>query len=91
MGRPPHPDTVTKRFKKDCQSAGVPYIKLHGLRHLFASVALSEGANPKAVSEVLGHADIHTTLAIYSQFIPGIHDAVVQAVDAFLLGSTEGS
>ena len=45
--------------------------------------------NPKAIAEVLGHSEIRATLAIYSQFIPGIHDAAVQAVDSALLGGSD--
>jgi hypothetical protein len=47
-----------------------------------------EGDHPKAVAEVLGHSDIQTTLAFYSQFNPGTHDAAVQAVDSALLDSS---
>ena len=37
----------------------------HGLRHGFGSILLSEGADIKAVSELLGHADVNLTYNIY--------------------------
>jgi integrase len=32
-GRPPHPDTITRRFKKLAAAAGLPEIDLHDVRH----------------------------------------------------------
>ena len=38
----------------------------HLLRHSFASVAITSGADIASVSEVLGHADKATTLRMYT-------------------------
>lgn len=38
----------------------------HKLRHSFASVAITNGADIASVSEVLGHADKTTTLRLYT-------------------------
>jgi len=35
-GRPPHPDTITRRFKKLAAAAGLPEIDLHDVRHSYA-------------------------------------------------------
>ncbi len=48
-----------------CKRAGVDRITPHELRHYFATHALSHGADVKAVSEFLGHADVTITLKIY--------------------------
>jgi len=32
-GRPPHPDTITRRFKKLAAAAGLPEIDMHDVRH----------------------------------------------------------
>jgi integrase len=37
-GRPPHPDTITRRFKKLAAAAGLPEIDLHDVRHSYATV-----------------------------------------------------
>jgi integrase len=36
-GRPPHPDTITRRFKKLAAAAGLPEIDLHDVRHSYAT------------------------------------------------------
>ncbi|MFT8425731.1 MAG: tyrosine-type recombinase/integrase [Liquorilactobacillus sp.] len=42
------------------------HIGVHGLRHTFASIAFESGATIKQVQEQLGHADVQTTLNVYS-------------------------
>jgi site-specific recombinase XerD len=53
------------RLSKLCEKAGVERITPHQLRHYFATHTLSNGADVKAVSEMLGHADVGITLKIY--------------------------
>jgi integrase len=36
-GRPPHPDTITRRFKRLSERAGLPLIDLHDVRHSYAT------------------------------------------------------
>ena len=43
----------------------IEQITPHQLRHYFATHTLSNGADVKAVSETLGHADVGITLKIY--------------------------
>ena len=38
----------------------------HQLRHTFTSNLLSNGVAPKDVQELLGHADVSTTINIYA-------------------------
>ena len=53
------------RLSELCEKAGIERITPHQLRHYFATHTLSNGADVKAVSEMLGHADVGITLKIY--------------------------
>ena len=56
------PNTVTHKFKKYFRKIGREDIKLHSLRHTFASHLLMSGASLKEVQELLDHSDISTTM-----------------------------
>ena len=55
----------------DC-SRPVPHVRLHDLRHTWATLALQAGIHPKVVSERLGHATTGITLDVYSHVQPEI-------------------
>lgn len=46
--------------------AGVEYKGFHSFRHSYATRMLEKGIPVKAISDILGHSDITTTLNIYS-------------------------
>ena len=45
---------------------GLEDFHFHQLRHTFTSNLLSKNAAPKDVQELLGHADVSTTMNIYA-------------------------
>ena len=52
----------TKPFKKALQLAGIRRpVRLHDLRHTFASLAINAGADLHMVSKLLGHSQVKTT------------------------------
>jgi integrase len=69
-------------------SSGYHPIRLHDLRHGWATLALATGVHPKVVQERLGHATIGVTLDIYSHVTAGMHsDAAEQVAAAIFEGS----
>jgi integrase len=75
-----HPSRFTRRFVTACERAGVPKIRLHDLRHTWATLALQAGIHPKVVSERLGHATTGITLDIYSHVQPELDAHAATAV-----------
>jgi integrase len=57
-GAPIHPDLITRWFEQHSRAAGLPKIRLHDVRHSYASAALAAGVPAKVVSERLGHATV---------------------------------
>ena len=53
----------------------------HEMRHTAASLAISAGANVKAVQRMLGHASAAVTLDVYSDLFDGDLDTVSAALD----------
>jgi len=79
-GSPIAPDSFTKRFRQLSREFGLPVLRLHDLRHTHASLLLQAGANPKVVSERLGHHSTAFTLDVYSHVIPGMQASAAEQV-----------
>ncbi len=71
-GTPLRPDTITRRFHDLSRRAGLPLIRLHDVRHTYASIGLAAGTHPKVMAERLGHATVGITLDTYSHVAPAL-------------------
>jgi len=70
---------AVKRARKDDHA--FPRISPHDLRHTAASLAISAGANVKAVQRMLGHASASMTLDTYADLFDDDLDRVSEALD----------
>ena len=52
------------------EKCGLEYRKLYHTRHSFASIMLQQNEDIAWISNMMGHADIHTTLTKYTKYIP---------------------
>lgn len=76
---------------------GFPNPTIHDLRHTAASLAISTGANVKAVQRMLGHASAAMTLDVYADLFDddldtvstALDDARARAVVGFLWGNAD--
>lgn len=66
------------------KAVGVPTLKLHDLRHAYASALIASGESVKTVQTRLGHGSAALTLDTYSHLWPDSDDKTRAAVDAFL-------
>jgi integrase len=86
-GAAQHPDGLTHAFKRQVANAGVPRIRLHDLRHTHAVHLLAAGANPRMVSERLGHTSVAFTLDRYGHVLKGQQSSAAAAVAALVDGT----
>lgn len=64
-----HKDTMTHKMKEYLVKAGFGHMRLHDLRHTFASILAMSETPIKTIAELLGHSDIRVT-EIYLHFAP---------------------
>jgi integrase len=84
-GEPYHPDYISKNFEAAVKRSEQPRIRLHDIRHTFATLALEAGIHPKVVSERLGHASITITLDTYSHARPALQEEAAVKVAAMFV------
>lgn len=84
VGRPLQENNVRRDFYKLLAKAGLERLRLHDLRHLCASLLLSQGTHPRVIMEILGHSQIGITMNLYSHVMPGATKAAADALDGLL-------
>lgn len=74
---PPHQNTVGHQWRRAKKTAGVERtLRLHDLRHFFASGLISAGCDVVTVQKALGHAKATTTLNTYAHLWPDAGDRI---------------
>lgn len=78
------PDYITRAFREAVAATELPRIRLHDLRHTWATLALRAGVNPKVVSERLGHYSAAFTLDRYQHVTQGLDQDAAERVAQLL-------
>jgi len=83
-GRPFAPRALAKRAAAAWTKRDLDGLTLHECRHTYASFMIAAGANAKAVSTYLGHANIAITMDRYGHLMPGNEADAAELLDTFL-------
>ena len=75
---------LANSMKKHGEIAEVKSIRIHDLRHSHASLLLSLGMNDLELKNRLGHADIQTTLGVYSHLRPSAMKEVADKLEGVI-------
>jgi integrase len=75
-GRPLSGSIVLKAWHRALKRAGLPVMRFHDARHSVATTLMDRTRNARTVADVLGHADVSTTLRMYA------HTTSTQHVEA---------
>ncbi|MBI3110035.1 MAG: tyrosine-type recombinase/integrase [Ignavibacteriales bacterium] len=71
-----NPGLVSHKFNKFARDAGLKGVKLHSLRHTYATKLIDAGVDILTVNRLLNHADIKTTMIYAKARLPVLQDAV---------------
>lgn len=88
-GLPYHPEAFSKTFDRRLRQpafAELPTIRLHDLRHTWATLALAAGVDVAIVSQQLGHTSRTTTWQTYQHVVPGMQRDAAEKVAALIFG-----
>jgi len=80
-------------WRPACIAAGIPKDKLpavHHLRHTAVALNIAAGVNPLAIKEMVGHANITTTLDTYGHLFPSLQTEGLDAL-ASMMTPKEGT
>ncbi len=86
---PPLKTTVHRWWRKAVDGAGLSDIRMHDLRHFYASGLIANGCDVVTVQRAMGHSNATTTLATYSHLWPTAEERISKASEALMKSSTK--
>ena len=91
IGTPLDERNVRREFFALLKAAKLPRMRIHDLRHSYATILLAAGEHPKVVQETLGHSSVQLTLDTYSHLLPdmGLKERAAARLDALLTGPNQ--
>lgn len=69
-------------FHPTLEKAGLRRIRIHDLRHTYASLLIHQGENLKYVQQQLGHSSITTTVDRYGHLMPEVRKNASEKLDS---------
>lgn len=81
MGCYIEPRTLQDTFQRLLQQAEIEDANFHSLRHTYATRAVEQGMDIKTLSELLGHADVSTTMNRYAHSLDKHKRKMVDMMD----------
>jgi len=83
-GQPVKRNSFAKTWRGAVKGAGATGLRLHDLRHVYASALIHAGESVKTVQRRLGHSSASTTLDTYSHLWPDSDERSRAAIDSYL-------
>lgn len=75
---------INRGHKAICKKAGLVPVPFHALRHTYATRMLEAGENFKTLQTLLGHAQLSTTMDIYTHVLPETLQSSAAKLDMLL-------
>jgi integrase len=90
-GEPWCPNTFGLWFARLVRRFKLPPVRLHDLRHSYATLMLESGVDLKTVSMALGHSTIRITADTYAHVTPAMQQSAAERLDRIIGGSRKSS
>jgi integrase len=71
----------TRVFYRCLTKAGLRHVRIHDLRHTYASLLIQQGESLAYIRDQLGHHSIQVTVDIYGHLVPGGNKQAVDRLD----------
>jgi integrase len=78
-----------KAFKDVIEALGLPYIRLHDMRHTHGTLLLEQGESLKMVAERLGHSSIRITADRYLHVSGEMQERAMERLDTTFQSSCD--
>jgi len=78
--------TVRTHLRAILDAAGLPHRPFHSLRHTYTSLQHEAGEDIGAISKLLGHSSIATTMNVYSHLAPKTRRRAAANMDEVMTG-----
>jgi integrase len=88
VGTALEPRNLNRRFQELRRRAGLDWLRLHDLRHAFATFLLDQGEDLRTVMELLGHSTIRLTADTYGHVLPRRARVAAETIDRLLSGAS---
>lgn len=89
IGTPMVPRNLTRWFDELRVDAGLPWLRLHDLRHACATFLLAQGVDLTTIKDLLGHSQIAVTADIYTHVLERVARGASDLLDAALFGDPD--
>ena len=86
-GAPVTPSQARRAWTLLRDHLGWPGLRLHDLRHTYATMLLAAGVHPRVAQERLGHSSVSMTLGVYSHVLPSVHAEATRRLTELVFGA----
>lgn len=87
-GNPYHESYLRRVFYRALQKADLRKIRVHDLRHTYATLRIAKGDNVADISKQLGHHSVKFTMDVYYHWMPGGSKKEVDGLDDMVSDAT---
>jgi integrase len=88
-GTPINCHFILRRFHRLLKLANLPVIRLHDLRHTYATILIEKNVPIKVVSELLGHSSIVITLRVYGHVTTTMRTQAAKDIESIFVPQIE--